>query len=280
MCIRDRNYESMKIFSFNVNGIRARYHQLEKLISKHKPEVFCLQETKVHNDDFPHEEIDKLGYKKIINGQKGHYGVATFHKDNLLTSSIGFETDSEDAQCRLITSKHLLNKKEVTIINGYFPQGDNRDHPVKFPYKEKFFKDLMLHLNNNFKKNENIIILGDLNISPEDIDIGIGEDNRKRWLATGKCSFLPEEREWLQKIKDWGFKDSYRKFYPDSDDKYSWFDYRSRGFDDSPKRGLRIDHLWVTESLLEMAKGADIDYEIRGMEKPSDHAPVWTEFNF
>ena len=138
----------------------------------------------------------------------------------------------------------------------------------------------MLHLNNNFKKNENIIILGDLNISPEDIDIGIGEDNRKRWLATGKCSFLPEEREWLQKIKDWGFKDSYRKFYPDSDDKYSWFDYRSRGFDDSPKRGLRIDHLWVTESLLEMAKGADIDYEIRGMEKPSDHAPVWTEFNF
>ena len=119
-----------------------------------------------------------------------------------------------------------------------------------------------------------------LNISPEDIDIGIGEDNRKRWLATGKCSFLPEEREWLQKIKDWGFKDSYRKFYPDSDDKYSWFDYRSRGFDDSPKRGLRIDHLWVTESLLEMAKGADIDYEIRGMEKPSDHAPVWTEFNF
>ena len=168
----------------------------------------------------------------------------------------------------------------MTIINGYFPQGDNRDHPVKFPYKEKFFKDLMLHLNNNFKKNENIIILGDLNISPEDIDIGIGEDNRKRWLATGKCSFLPEEREWLQKIKDWGFKDSYRKFYPDSDDKYSWFDYRSRGFDDSPKRGLRIDHLWVTESLLEMAKGADIDYEIRGMENPSDHAPVWTEFNF
>ena len=99
-------------------------------------------------------------------------------------------------------------------------------------------------------------------------------------MTTGKCSFLPEEREWLQKIKDWGFKDSYRKFYPESDEKFSWFDYRSRGFDDSPKRGLRIDHLWVTESLLDMAEGANIDYEIRGMEKPSDHAPVWTEFNF
>ena len=71
-----------------------------------------MQETKVHNDDFPHEEIDKLGYEKIINGQKGHYGVATFHKNNLVSSSIGFETDKEDAQCRLITSKHLLNKKK------------------------------------------------------------------------------------------------------------------------------------------------------------------------
>ena len=138
----------------------------------------------------------------------------------------------------------------------------------------------MKHLNNNFKKSENIIILGDLNISPEDTDIGIGEENRKRWLATGKCSFLPEEREWLENIKKWGFSDSYRKFFPESNDKFSWFDYRSRGFDDSPKRGLRIDHLWVTDSLLEIAVAAGIDYEIRGMEKPSDHAPVWTEFNF
>ena len=138
----------------------------------------------------------------------------------------------------------------------------------------------MKHLNNNFKKSENIIILGDLNISPEDTDIGIGEENRKRWLATGKCSFLPEEREWLKNIKEWGFSDSYRKFFPESNDKFSWFDYRSRGFDDSPKRGLRIDHLWVTDSLLEIAAAAGIDYEIRGMEKPSDHAPVWTEFNF
>ena len=81
-----------------------------------------------------------------------------------------------------------------------------------------------------------------------------------------------------KKIKTWGFFDSYRKFFPDSSDKFSWFDYRSRGFDDDPKRGLRIDHLWVTKPLLEMAIESEIDYEIRGMEKPSDHAPVWTEF--
>ena len=268
----------MKIFSFNVNGLRARLHQMSALIEKHSPDIICLQETKVDNENYPMESINELGYQAIINGQKGHYGVSTLYKYEPIDFQIGFPTDREDAQCRLISSRHKFSTQEVTIINGYFPQGESRDHPKKFPYKEKFFKDLMIYLNENFSPEENIIILGDLNISPEDIDIGIGENNRKRWLATGKCSFLPEEREWLEKIKTWGFFDSYRKFFPDSSDKFSWFDYRSRGFDDNPKRGLRIDHLWVTKPLLDMAVESEIDYEIRGMEKPSDHAPVWTKF--
>jgi exodeoxyribonuclease-3 len=268
----------MKIFSFNVNGLRARLHQMSALIEKHSPDIICLQETKVDNENYPMESINELGYQAIINGQKGHYGVSTLYKYEPIDFQIGFPTDKEDAQCRLISSRHKFSTQEVTIINGYFPQGESRDHPKKFPYKEKFFKDLMIYLDENFSPEENIIILGDLNISPEDIDIGIGEKNRKRWLATGKCSFLPEEREWLEKIKTWGFFDSYRKFFPDSSDKFSWFDYRSRGFDDNPKRGLRIDHLWVTKPLLDMAVESEIDYEIRGMEKPSDHAPVWTKF--
>ena len=268
----------MKIFSFNVNGLRARLHQLSELINKHSPEIICLQETKVDNENFPMESINELGYEALINGQKGHYGVATLYKSKPIEFQIGFPTDKEDAQCRLISSTHSFSNEKITVINGYFPQGESRDHPKKFPYKEKFFKDLMTYLK-NFSPKDHLIILGDLNISPQDIDIGIGENNRKRWLATGKCSFLPEEREWLGKIKSWGFYDSYRKFFPESNDRFSWFDYRSRGFDDNPKRGLRIDHLWVTESLLKLSSKSDIDYEIRGMEKPSDHAPVWTDFN-
>ncbi len=268
----------MKIFSFNVNGLRARLHQLSELINKHSPEIICLQETKVDNENFPMESINELGYEALINGQKGHYGVATLYKSKPIEFQIGFPSDKEDAQCRLISSTHTFSNEKITVINGYFPQGESRDHPKKFPYKEKFFKDLMTYLK-NFSPKDHLIILGDLNISPQDIDIGIGENNRKRWLATGKCSFLPEEREWLGKIKSWGFYDSYRKFFPESNDRFSWFDYRSRGFDDTPKRGLRIDHLWVTESLLKLSSESDIDYEIRGMEKPSDHAPVWTEFN-
>ena len=120
--------------------------------------------------------------------------------------------------------------------------------------------------------------MGDLNISPQDIDIGIGEENKKRWLRTGKCSFLPEERELLGKLTSWGLHDSYRTINPEVNDKFSWFDYRSKGFDDKPKRGLRIDHIWVTEKLNSLVKEVGIDYDIRGMEKPSDHAPIWTEF--
>jgi exodeoxyribonuclease-3 len=121
--------------------------------------------------------------------------------------------------------------------------------------------------------------MGDLNISPEDIDIGIGEQNKKRWLRTGKCSFLPEEREWLGNLTSWGLSDTFRSLHPHTNDRYSWFDYRSRGFDDKPKRGLRIDQIWATQSLNNKLLDAGIDYEIRGMEKPSDHAPIWSSFD-
>ena len=147
----------MKVVSFNVNGIRARFHQLEALINSQDPDIICFQETKVHNDDFPFESLKNLGYEIIINGQKGHYGVATFYRGDLISSSIGFKNDPEDAQCRLITSTHKLKKGELTCINGYFPQGESRDHPTKFPYKKKFFEDLMSHLNENFSKEQNLI---------------------------------------------------------------------------------------------------------------------------
>ena len=120
--------------------------------------------------------------------------------------------------------------------------------------------------------------MGDLNISPQDLDIGIGEENKKRWLRTGKCSFLPEERDMLSKLTSWGLFDSYRTINPEANDTFSWFDYRSKGFDDVPKRGLRIDHIWVTERLNALVEEVGIDYGIRGMEKPSDHAPNWTQF--
>ena len=121
--------------------------------------------------------------------------------------------------------------------------------------------------------------MGDFNVSPEDIDIGIGEQNAKRWLREGKTSFQPEERKMWNSIKNLGFVDSWREIYPTESSIYSWFDYRSRMLDQSPKRGLRIDHILLSENLKNSINAVGIDYDARAMEKPSDHCPVWLELN-
>ncbi|MGB1092984.1 MAG: exodeoxyribonuclease III [Oceanobacter sp.] len=240
------------------------------------PDVLGLQETKVHDEQFPLEAVQSLGYHIEYFGQKSHYGVALLSKQAPVFVQKGWPWDDEEAQKRFIHARYELNGKTIDVLNGYFPQGESRKHETKFPAKEKFYADLVRYLKEHLSPDANIAIMGDMNISPEDCDIGIGEPNRKRWLKTGKCSFLPEEREWYQALLGWGLKDSYRKFYPDNNERFSWFDYRSKAFDDEPKRGLRIDHILMTENLLADCTEAGISYEIRGMEKPSDHAPIWS----
>jgi exodeoxyribonuclease-3 len=267
----------MKVISFNINGLRARLHQLQAIIDKHNPDVIGLQEIKVHDDMFPREAVEAMGYKVFHHGQKGHYGVAMLCKKEPISVEKGFPTDSEEHQKRMITVTVENDEGQpVTIMNGYFPQGDNIAHETKFPYKRQFYTDLMTYLNQHRSKDENLIVMGDINISPIDADIGIGEPNQKRWLKTGKCSFQPEERAWLKTLLDWGFTDTFRHLYPEVEGKYSWFDYRSKGFDDN--RGLRIDVILATESLTKRCVESGIDYELRGIEKPSDHAPIWSTF--
>ena len=110
------------------------------------------------------------------------------------------------------------------MINGYFPQGESRDHPIKFPAKAQFYQNLQNYLETELKRENPVLIMGDMNISPGDLDIGIGEENRKRWLRTGKCSFLPEEREWMERLMSWGIDVSFRHANPQTADRFSWFD--------------------------------------------------------
>ncbi|MGQ9426966.1 exodeoxyribonuclease III [Gilvimarinus sp. F26214L] len=269
----------MKVVSFNVNSIRARLHQLAAVIERHDPHIIGLQETKVTDEEFPLAEIHELGYQVGFHGQKGHYGVALLFRDGLQGLQKGFDHDGEEAQRRFIQGEFdVPGFGALGVVNCYFPQGESRDHPSKFPNKEKFYGDLRRQVEEKFRPDQPLIVMGDMNVAPEDCDIGIGEDNRKAWLRKGKCSFLPEEREWLQTLCDWGLADTYRKHYPGNAEQFSWFDYRSRGFEREPKRGLRIDHILATPVLMERCVAAGIDYEIRGMEKPSDHCPVWAEF--
>ena len=164
-------------------------------------------------------------------------------------------------------------------MNGYFPQGENIKHETKFPKKIKYYQDLKEHIIDIKKSQNNLVVMGDFNVSPQDIDIGIGEQNAKRWLRDGKTSFQPEEREMWNSIRDLGFVDTWRIIYPDDSTTYSWFDYRSRMFDQNPKRGLRIDHIMLSDNLKGSIKAVGIDHYARAMEKPSDHCPIWLDLN-
>lgn len=270
----------MRIVSFNVNSVRQRLPHLKALVENHAPEVIGLQETKVTDAEFPVDDIRSLGYHVAFQGQKTHYGVALLTKTAPTRVIKGFPTDDDDAQRRWIgVDIDTSTGTRLTVYNGYFPQGESRDHPVKFPAKARFYADVLQQLSSTHRPDEAVVVMGDFNIAAEDRDIGIGPDNAKRWLKTGKASFLPEEREWLQTLFDWGLVDTYRRCHPTADDCFSWFDYRSRGFERDPKRGLRIDCILASATLAAKTLDAGSDYHIRSMEKPSDHCPVWSEFD-
>ncbi|STT49160.1 exodeoxyribonuclease III [Klebsiella pneumoniae] len=267
----------MKFVSFNINGLRARPHQLAAIVEKHQPDVIGLQETKVHDDMFPLEEVARLGYNVFYHGQKGHYGVALLTKETPIAVRRGFPDDGEEAQRRIIMAEIPSPFGNVTVINGYFPQGESRDHETKFPAKAAFYQNLQNYLETELNKENPVLIMGRYEHQSYRSGHRIGEENRKRWLRTGKCSFLPEEREmdgtacwagawWIPGVR----------LTPDNHEHFSWFDYRSKGFDDN--RGLRIDLLLASQPLAQRCVETGIDYEIRGMEKPSDHAPVWATF--
>ncbi len=267
-----------RIISFNVNGLRARLHQLQAVIDQHAPDIIGLQEIKVSNEEFPLEAVNEMGYSVDFHGQKGHYGVAMLSKMPAAAITRGFPSDNDEAQRRMIHGEYSINGQTIHIINGYFPQGEGRAHPTKFPAKEKFYADLTAYLGNTFSAKDLVIVMGDMNVAPADIDVGIKPENAKRWLKTGKSAFLPEEREWLATLQGWGLTDTFRSMNSEDDRSYSWFDYRSRGFEQEPKSGLRIDLILASAPAMANLVGTGIDFDARAFEKPSDHCPIWADF--
>ncbi|WP_131668875.1 exodeoxyribonuclease III [Psychrobacter pygoscelis] len=269
-----------RFVSFNINGIRARQHQLEAVKDIIDPDVMGLQETKVHDEQFPLAAVEGLGYHVEYFGQKGHYGVALLSKVAPIFVQKGFPGEADDAQKRFIHARYEMDGRSIDVLNGYFPQGENRSHETKFPMKRDYYASLTAYIAELQAEGRTLIVMGDMNIAPQDIDIGIGEVNAKRWLKKGSCSFLPEEREWYETLMTQELFDTYRLHYPEDASQFSWFDYRSRGFNDEPKRGLRIDHILCTPDIKSHCIDAGISYELRAMEKPSDHAPIWSAFDF
>ena len=237
----------IRIICFNINGLRARPHQLQALKEKYDPDVIALQEIKVSDEDFPEQIPTELGFNYYNYGQKGFHGVAIFSKQAPINIIKGLEGAEDEAQKRYIQCDYSTNTGPLSICNSYFPQGENRKHPDKFPYKDRYYKRITNHIKN---LNTNVVLTGDFNIAPDRNDIGMNEDGIKRWLSQGHTAFLPEEIEWYKKLTDLGLADIWRERNPDST-KCSWFDYRSRGFDQDPKRGLRIDHFLLSKNVQE-----------------------------
>ncbi len=275
----------MKIISFNVNSLRARLHQLQLVCEAHDPDIIALQETKVADNQFPTEELEYLGYDAVFHGQKTHYGVATLFKPSYLALNeikgvpAGSPTDA--SHCRLLQVElEDRDGRSFHVLNGYFPQGESRQNQKKYHNKEGFYQTIKEVLEKNYSVDTPLLLAGDLNVAPEDQDIGFDDAERERWLAEGHCSFLPEERHWYQGLLDWGLIDSYRHLQPQNNEKFSWFDYRNRGFERTPKVGLRIDMILSTAALAEKCVDVGIDYELRSVDKASDHCPIWAEYQW
>lgn len=267
----------MKFLSFNINGLRAHFQQLVILARKHEPDVIALQETKVHNDSFPKDILANiLDYNIFYYGQKSHYGVALLTKTKTTKVTYGFPGVRKDSHRRVIIADVQSEFGIIKVINGYFPQGENRNNSIKFKEKIEVYSHLKNFLKKETKKEFPVVVMGDMNISTTNLDIGISEVNRKRWIRTGKCSFLPEERQIMNELLDWGLVDTFRHIHPDIQDRFSWFDYRSNGFKEN--RGLRVDLILASKMMIKYCVEAGIDYSIRKMKKTSDHTAVWTLF--
>ena len=236
----------IRIICFNINGLRARPHQLKALKEKYNPDIIALQEIKVSDEDFPDQIPTELGFNYYNYGQKGFHGVAIFSKQPPISVIKGLEGGEDESQKRYIQCDYDTNVGIVSVCNSYFPQGENRKHPDKFPYKDRYYKRITKHIES---LSTNVVLTGDFNIAPNRNDIGMNEDGIKRWLSQGHTAFLPEEIEWYKKLTDLGLVDIWRERNPNST-KCSWFDYRSRGFDQDPKRGLRIDPVSYTHLTL------------------------------
>ena len=270
----------MRIMSYNVNGIRARVEHLRGVLDQFRPDIIGLQEIKVADEEFPKDTFIDLGYHMSWFGQKGHYGVALFSRQPPQIIQRGFPGDAEDEQRRMIAGTWTLQDgRNLHVVNGYYPQGESREHPTKFPDKRRFYENIQKWTEQNYRPDDLVVLVGDMNIAPANNDIGIGEANVKRWLKTGKTSFLPEEREWLQRLLDWGLHDTWREQHPETVDLFSWFDYRSRGFEREPRRGLRIDLILASKPMMAACNQTGIDYDWRSRPKASDHCAIWADFD-
>ena len=258
----------MLIATWNVNSVRTRLSQITTWINQFNPDVLCLQETKVIDDDFPIKPFEKLGYAVEVFGQKSYNGVAIISKNRIENVTKGFSDDLVDQNTlkKFEDQKRLISADidGIKIINVYVPNGSSLGSN-KFDYKIEWLKSLASFLDEQEKKENLICLLGDFNIAPSSDDI---HDPQK---YEGGIMASEIERDSLKNVLKERFIDSFRIFEKNTGH-WSWWDYRNNSYE--LNKGWRIDHIYISNQLSPKLKSCVIDSNPRGNLQPSDHTPV------
>ncbi len=258
----------MKIISWNVNSVRARINNILDYIKEENPDILLFQEIKTQDENFPYVEFKKFGYESYVFGQKSYNGVAITSKIKVNNITKDFITD-DLKQSRIITGEIQLKKKMIELINIYVPNG-NPIETDKYEYKKKWLRKFISNVKKKLLKNHNLLIAGDFNIIPEEIDVY--DFRRYEEDALGKLEIRKKFRE----ILNLGFKDMYR-YKNKKKQEYTFWDYFAGSW--QKNYGMRIDHFLLSNSLLENFYSININKKPRSQIKPSDHTPIEIEVN-
>ena len=254
----------MKIATYNVNGINGRLPVLLRWLAERQPDVVCLQELKAPQEKFPIAAIEAAGYHAIWHGQKSWNGVAMLSRVGPpVETRRGLPGDPDEQQSRYVEA--AVNG--VLVAGLYLPNGNPRPGP-KFEYKMRWFDQLIEHAAELMASGMPVIIAGDFNVMPTERDVYKPE----RWLDD--ALFAPEVRAAFFRLIDQGWTDALRTLHPD-ETIYTFWDYFRNAY--ARNAGLRLDHLLLSPTLAPRLLAAEVDRDVRGWEKSSDHAPVWVE---
>ena len=253
----------MKIISWNVNSVRARVSNILEYIKQDSPDILLVQEIKTQNENFPYNEFNQIGYDSHVFGQKSYNGVAIISKKKVKNINTNFFKDDLN-QSRIITGDIELNKKKIKLINIYVPNGNPID-TNKYDYKKNWLKKFIANIKKEISKNSNLIIAGDFNIIPEEMDVY--DFKRYENDALGKLEIRKKFRELL----NLGFSDVYRLKNKNKQE-YTFWDYFAGSW--QKNYGMRIDHFLLSTNLIENVSSININKKPRSKMKPSDHTPI------
>jgi exodeoxyribonuclease-3 len=262
---RSGRRERVKIATYNVNGVNGRLPVLLRWLKEEEPHIACLQEIKCPDEKFPIDAIKEAGYNAIWHGQKSWNGVAVLAKEFLSIKEIkrGLTGDPLDTQSRYLQ----VQVNGLMIVCVYFPNGNPAPGP-KFDYKMSWFKRLNTRARSLIKSKIPVILLGDYNVVPTDLDAYKPE----RWIYD--AVFFPEPKAAYKRLLGQGWTDAIRKLYP-NEKIFTYWDYFRNAF--ARDAGIRMDHILLAPALNKRLIAGGVHRHVRGWEKTSDHAPVWIE---